>query len=210
METEQANTAYGSTVSSVSAFVGPTTVRATWRSWTTTRGVRIVNARNGMRPVHPGEMLREDLDMIRLSANALSKELGVPVNRITILNGQRGVSAKTRQVFRDDTATLAEPAEDLGTSSSGNRSRRTDSCTCHAKTNRRLEETQCMAVPDFQSLMLPTLQALSVRAEMPISQVRVRVAAADFLTPEDLRETISTGRQSVFTNRVSESGKSTN
>ena len=60
-----------------------------------------------------------------------------------------------------------------------------------------------MAVPDFQSLMLPTLQALSVRAEMPISQVRVRVAAAEFLTPEDLRETISSGRQAVFTNRVS-------
>ncbi len=35
-----------------------------------------------------------------------------------------------------------------------------------------------MAVPDFQSLMLPTLQALSVRAEIPISQVPVRVAAA--------------------------------
>ena len=55
-----------------------------------------MNARNGMRPVHPGEILREELDMIRLSANALSKELGVPVNRITtILNGQRGVSADT-------------------------------------------------------------------------------------------------------------------
>ena len=53
-------------------------------------------ARNGMRPVHPGEILREELNMIGLSANALSKELGVPVNRITmILNGQRGVSADT-------------------------------------------------------------------------------------------------------------------
>ena len=53
-------------------------------------------AENGMQPVHPGEILREELDTIGLSANALSKELGVPVNRITmILNGQRGVSADT-------------------------------------------------------------------------------------------------------------------
>ena len=55
-----------------------------------------MNAKNGMRPVHPGEILREELDEFGLSANALSKELGVPVNRVTlILNGQRGVSADT-------------------------------------------------------------------------------------------------------------------
>ena len=55
-----------------------------------------MNATNGMRPVHPGEVLREELDELGLSANALSKALGVPVNRVTmILNGQRGVSADT-------------------------------------------------------------------------------------------------------------------
>ena len=55
-----------------------------------------MNVRSGMRPVHPGEILREELDMLGLSANTLSKALGVPVNRITmILNGQRGVSADT-------------------------------------------------------------------------------------------------------------------
>ena len=49
-----------------------------------------------MRPVHPGEILREELEELGLSANALSKALGVPVNRVTmILNGQRGVSADT-------------------------------------------------------------------------------------------------------------------
>ena len=53
-----------------------------------------MKARNGMRPVHPGEILRGELDELGLSANALSKELGVPVNRITmILNGTRGMSA---------------------------------------------------------------------------------------------------------------------
>jgi addiction module HigA family antidote len=49
-----------------------------------------------MRPVHPGEVLRDELQTIGLSANALSKALGVPVNRITaILNGQRGITADT-------------------------------------------------------------------------------------------------------------------
>ena len=55
-----------------------------------------MNTRNGMRPVHPGEVLRDELDESGLSANALSKALGVPANRVTaILNGQRGVSADT-------------------------------------------------------------------------------------------------------------------
>ena len=55
-----------------------------------------MNVKNGMRPVHPGESLREELDELGLSANALSKALGVPVTRVTtILNGQRGVSADT-------------------------------------------------------------------------------------------------------------------
>ena len=49
-----------------------------------------------MRPVHPGEILREELDALDLSANALANALAVPVNRVTmILNGQRGVSADT-------------------------------------------------------------------------------------------------------------------
>ena len=55
-----------------------------------------MNARNGMKPVHPGEVLRDELDELGLSASALSKSLGVPANRMTmILNGQRGVSADT-------------------------------------------------------------------------------------------------------------------
>ena len=47
---------------------------------------------HGMRPVHPGEVLGEELEELGLSASALD----VPANRITaILNGQRGVSADT-------------------------------------------------------------------------------------------------------------------
>ena len=49
-----------------------------------------------MRAVHQGEVLRDVLEELGLSANALSKALGVPVNQVTmILNGQRGVSADT-------------------------------------------------------------------------------------------------------------------
>jgi addiction module HigA family antidote len=55
-----------------------------------------MNAINGMRPVHPGEILRDELEALSLSANALAKALDVPVNRITaILHGQRGVTANT-------------------------------------------------------------------------------------------------------------------
>lgn len=55
-----------------------------------------MDTNNGMRPVHPGEVLREELAELGLSASVLSKALGVPVNRVTmILNGQRGVSADT-------------------------------------------------------------------------------------------------------------------
>ncbi len=51
---------------------------------------------NGMRPVHPGEILGEELQELGMSANALAKALDVPTNRITaILNGQRGITANT-------------------------------------------------------------------------------------------------------------------
>jgi addiction module HigA family antidote len=51
---------------------------------------------NGMRPVHPGEILLEELEALEISANAFAAALDVPGNRITaILNGQRGVTADT-------------------------------------------------------------------------------------------------------------------
>lgn len=53
--------------------------------------------KNGMRPVHPGEILREDyLDELGMSANALAKALKVPAPRINdVLRGRRGISADT-------------------------------------------------------------------------------------------------------------------
>ena len=49
-----------------------------------------------MKLVHLGEILREELDALELSASALAKALDVPTGRITaILSGQRGISANT-------------------------------------------------------------------------------------------------------------------
>ena len=52
--------------------------------------------KNGMRPVHPGEILREELEELGMSAKAIARELGVPQNRISdILRGRRGITADT-------------------------------------------------------------------------------------------------------------------
>ncbi len=51
---------------------------------------------NKMRPIHPGEILKDELEELNLSANAFAKALDVPANRITaILNEQRGITADT-------------------------------------------------------------------------------------------------------------------
>jgi addiction module HigA family antidote len=52
---------------------------------------------NRMRPVHPGEVLREDyLAPLALSVNALSVALGVPATRIhEIVKERRAVTADT-------------------------------------------------------------------------------------------------------------------
>lgn len=47
-------------------------------------------------PIHPGEVLAEDLTALGISAAALARQLQVPTNRITeILNGQRAVTGDT-------------------------------------------------------------------------------------------------------------------
>jgi addiction module HigA family antidote len=53
--------------------------------------------RNKMRPIHPGEVLREDfLVPLKLSANALAHALGVPANRVSsIVAEKRDVTADT-------------------------------------------------------------------------------------------------------------------
>jgi len=53
--------------------------------------------KNKMRPIHPGEVLREEfLRPLELSANAFAAVLGVPTNRVTeILNCNGSVTADT-------------------------------------------------------------------------------------------------------------------
>ncbi len=49
-----------------------------------------------MKPVHPGRLLRREMQTCGLSANALALALRVSSGRITdILNGKRGVSPET-------------------------------------------------------------------------------------------------------------------
>ena len=70
-------------------------VRRTWKSSTTTEVNEM--SKNGMRPVHPGEVIREEFMVpLGLSANALAKALNVPAPRINdVVRGRRGVSADT-------------------------------------------------------------------------------------------------------------------
>lgn len=55
--------------------------------------------KNGMRPVHPGEILLEEFikaSIPPINANTLAKALDVPANRITaIIKGQRGITGDT-------------------------------------------------------------------------------------------------------------------
>jgi antitoxin HigA-1 len=51
-------------------------------------------------PIHPGEHLAEELRELGMSAAELSRQIDVPVNRITgIINGQRGITADTALRF---------------------------------------------------------------------------------------------------------------
>lgn len=55
--------------------------------------------KNGMRPVHPGEVLLEEFmkpSNPPINASILSRALDVPANRITaIIKGQRGITGDT-------------------------------------------------------------------------------------------------------------------
>ena len=51
---------------------------------------------NQMRPIHPGEILEEELQTLELSARQLARALAVPPNRISsIVHQRRAVTADT-------------------------------------------------------------------------------------------------------------------
>lgn len=46
--------------------------------------------------VHPGEVLKDELEELHVSASEFARQIGVPANRVTqILNGKRSISADT-------------------------------------------------------------------------------------------------------------------
>jgi addiction module HigA family antidote len=52
--------------------------------------------KNRMPPIHPGEILADELDALSLSANRFATALHVPPNRISeLLRGRRGLTADT-------------------------------------------------------------------------------------------------------------------
>ena len=59
-----------------------------------------------------------------------------------------------------------------------------------------------MAVPDFQTLMLPVLRQFADGTEKTPADVRGPIAAEFKLTPEDLAILLPSGRQTTFANRV--------
>jgi restriction system protein len=58
-----------------------------------------------------------------------------------------------------------------------------------------------MAVPDYQSLMLPTLRALADGSERSAADLRNAVATDVGVTAEELLELLPSGKQTIFGNR---------
>ena len=47
-------------------------------------------------PIHPGEILKDELEAANISANAAALAMRIPANRLTmILNGKRSITAET-------------------------------------------------------------------------------------------------------------------
>src|SRR5437660_12767941 len=73
-----------------SAFASRTVMRGTSRSSIITRGRAIMKA------IHPGRILRRELESREMSANALALALRTPSGRIVdIVSGKRGISSDT-------------------------------------------------------------------------------------------------------------------
>ena len=59
-----------------------------------------MSQRRKLPPIHPGELLRDELNEIGVSLNELARALRVPMNRISaIVNGKRAIAVDTRCVW---------------------------------------------------------------------------------------------------------------
>ena len=59
-----------------------------------------------------------------------------------------------------------------------------------------------MAIPDFQTLMLPVLRQLAADGEQAPSSVRSAIATIFKLSEEELAALLPSGRQAIFANRI--------
>jgi len=59
-----------------------------------------------------------------------------------------------------------------------------------------------MAIPDFQSIMLPFLETIKDGREYKMLEVRELLADHFNLTDEDKKELLPSGRQPTFSNRT--------
>ena len=59
-----------------------------------------------------------------------------------------------------------------------------------------------MPVPDYQSLMLPVLQAVSDGKVHKVAEIHEAVAQSQSLSDDDLNELLPSGKQTTFVNRA--------
>jgi restriction system protein len=59
-----------------------------------------------------------------------------------------------------------------------------------------------LAIPDFQSFMLPVLELAAEGGEHSLSEAREVLAKRFNLSPEEQKELLPSGRQARFANRV--------
>ncbi len=53
-------------------------------------------ARKRLPPIHPGELLRDELDELGISLNRLARDTRIPLSRVSlIMNGRRSITADT-------------------------------------------------------------------------------------------------------------------
>jgi 5-methylcytosine-specific restriction protein B len=67
---------------------------------------------------------------------------------------------------------------------------------------RCIQEGNRMAIPGFQSFMLPVLEELSAAAQLKNADIREKIRKRFDLSTDDTAPLLSSGRQSVFVNRV--------
>ncbi len=85
-------------ISFESVLLGVTVTPSTSKSSTTTSESAFM-VKFGL-DVHPGEILRQQMEELGLSANALAARIDVPANRVSaILRGTRGITADTALRF---------------------------------------------------------------------------------------------------------------